>query len=552
MSEESGSWPRRGRADAVRDDGPVPPQIAPLLAPDDLDRLRRALAHFTVEAVHELLGPVGQAAHDRGDLAGVAREVARTGATRTAVLTRLFLLGAAVSEPDARRALDPLPVGAAIAAGLIEQSADEVRAAVEVRPYGEAAAEPPVQANASREPWWVVSDFGSDVRPGPLRADHVLGIGGASVTLAQATPRDPVARVADIGTGSGVQALHLARHARTVVATDVSERALRFAATTAALSRQVWDLRAGSLLEPLGDDRFDLIVANPPFVVSPGLAADNGGYEYRDSGLPGDAVSERLVRSLGGRLRPDGTAVLLANWIVPPDGDWSGRLARWLDGAGCDAWIWQREVAGPGEYATLWLRDAGLVAGTAGWNTAYHRWLAWFEEQQVAAVGMGLVALWRTDRPVPLFEAEDVRQPVEQPAGALLLPWLRRRRWLADVSDDQLLRSSLRPASDLVRVEDQVLGREGWSAAGARLRQLGGMRWEVEIDDAVSGVVAALDTSPDLRLPVELLAETNGVPTDQVTAALLPVVRDLVQRGFLLPAALEPARTAPPAMRTAQ
>ncbi len=81
---------------------------------------------------------------------------------------------------------------------------DSVRAAVEVRPYGEAV---------STDPWWVVSDFGSDVRPGPLEPDHVLGIGAASLSLAGATIRTPVGRALDIGTGCGVQALHLNGHA---------------------------------------------------------------------------------------------------------------------------------------------------------------------------------------------------------------------------------------------------------------------------------------------------------------------------------------------------
>jgi methylase of polypeptide subunit release factors len=113
----------------------------------------------------------------------------------------------------------------------------------------------------------VVSDFGSDVRPGPLAPEHVLGIGTASLTLAQATPRSPVGRALDVGTGSGVQALHLGLHAEHVVATDISPRALRLAATTAALSGQKWDLRPGSLLAPVEGERFELVVANPPFVV---------------------------------------------------------------------------------------------------------------------------------------------------------------------------------------------------------------------------------------------------------------------------------------------
>ena len=62
--------------------------------------------------------------------------------------------------------------------------------------------------------WWVVSDLGTglDGAGGPLPAEHVLGVGGASATLAQLTPRRAVGRTLDVGTGCGVQALHASRH----------------------------------------------------------------------------------------------------------------------------------------------------------------------------------------------------------------------------------------------------------------------------------------------------------------------------------------------------
>ena len=47
----------------------------------------------------------------------------------------------------------------------------------------------------------------------PIRPDFVLGVSSASSTLAQLTVRDPVGRALDLGTGCGVQSLHLARHA---------------------------------------------------------------------------------------------------------------------------------------------------------------------------------------------------------------------------------------------------------------------------------------------------------------------------------------------------
>lgn len=489
-----------------------------LLDEADTALLADAVRGFTVDAVAGLLGPAGQAELARGDLCGVARRVPDD--SPLATLVRLFLLGREVPEVDARAALRPLPLPTAAGAALVELSAGAVRALVDVRPYAQ-----------DGHDWWVVSDFGTDVRPGPLPADHVLGVGAASLTLAAATPRAPVERALDVGTGSGVQALHLGTHAARVAATDVSARALRFAATTAALSGQRWDLRRGSLLEPVAGERFDLVVANPPFVVSGGGA----GYDYRDGGLAGDALCARLVRELPGVLAEQGCGQLLANWIVPADGDWRAHVAGWLRGTGCDAWVWQREIAEPGEYVSLWLRDAGETPGTARWTQRYDAWLGWFEAAGVAAVGMGLITLWRTDSADPVVVLEDVRQPVEQPSGAHLQGWLMRQRWLAAASDQQLLRTALRPAAELVRERTEVLEPDGWTAAVTRLRQPLGMRWEVEADDAISALVAGCDGARPLRAPVAVLAAALGRSVDEVAQAVLPVVRDLVGRGFLLP-----------------
>ncbi len=498
------------------EDGPV---TTPLLGTVSLALLRQALDDFTVDGVSDLLGPVGRAAHQRGDLTGVARALPR--GERLATLARLFLLGETVSDHDARVALRPLDLAAAHE--LVEVSGDSVRARVEVRPY----------ATDTDGPWWVLSDFGSDVRPGPLAPDHVLGVGSASVTLAQATIRRGVARALDLGTGCGVQALHAGTHAGAVVATDISARALRYAATTAHLSGQAWQLRQGSLLDPVGDDRFGLVVANPPFVVSPGFDRRSGGYDYRDSGLAGDAASAALVSGIPAVLDTDGTASLLANWIIPADGDWAGRVAGWLEGAPCDAWVWQREIADPGQYVTLWLRDAGETPGTVRWRERYDRWLGWFESEGIAAVGMGLVSLWRNDGPSPQVVCEDVPQAVEQPCGPHIDAWVARRRWLAAHDDAALLAARLRHGTGLARVQEDLVGDDGWTQLTVHLRQADGLRWEVAADDAMAGLVAACDGRLRLGVLVDVLAATAGAETAEVAAAVAPVVRDLVGRGLL-------------------
>ena len=61
----------------------------------------------------------------------------------------------------------------------------------------------------------VFSDLtpGLDTQSTPMRPDFVLGLSSASSTLAQLTVRRPVGSALDLGTGCGVQTLHLARHA---------------------------------------------------------------------------------------------------------------------------------------------------------------------------------------------------------------------------------------------------------------------------------------------------------------------------------------------------
>jgi methylase of polypeptide subunit release factors len=501
---------------------PGPP--TPLFPRAVIDRLRACLSdEFSGQAVTETLGLAGQAALSRGDLTGVERFTRGGSATET--LIRLFLLGIEVADDAADRVFGTQGRFDAVAAGLLEPGSTGVRTMFDLRPYSEAGG----------PDWWVISDLGAEVRPGALDPEHVLGVGAAAATLAQATMRRPVETALDIGTGCGVQALHLSRHARSVVATDLSGRALRMAATTAALNGLRWDLRAGSLLDPVRAEQFDLVVSNPPFIVGPGFTASDEGFTYRDSGLPGDEVCRQLISGLAPMLRPGGTAQVLANWMITADGQWEDRLAGWLGDADCDVWIWQREVADPGEYVSLWLRDAGEQPGSRTWRSKYDRWLDWFAENGVLAVGMGLVNLRRSGSSVPVIVAEDVPQAVEQPIGAEIATWFARQDWLRSAGPAGLLDASFTVVADLIYEQRALLGPTGWQSAVSQLRQARGMRWELETDSAVAGLLSSCTGQVPLRASLALVAELQGLDPAAVTSSLLPVVADLVQRGILLP-----------------
>jgi hypothetical protein len=355
-------------------------------------------------------------------------------------------------------------------------------------------------------------------------ADHVLGISPASTSLAQLTVREPVGSALDLGTGCGVQALHLAGHARSVVATDVNDRALRLARLTFALNDVAGvDVRSGSLLGPVAGETFDLVVTNPPFVISAGTSTP---LVYRDSGMPGDRVVEEIVRGVPAHLALGGIAQVLTNWVIARDQPWEERIAGWVHG--CDAWVVQREVLDLPSYVELWLKDAG-VHGAPDYPDRYDDWLGWLEQQGVEAVGFGWVTLRRTDA-APVLRLEEWPYDVEQPIGPEAAAHLRRVDALRQVDDDDLLGSRLVARPD---VRQETHGAPGATdPEQVVLRQQRGMRRARTADTVLAALVGACDGELTAAQILDALARLLD-RDDDVRAAYLPVVRDLVAEGFL-------------------
>ncbi len=173
--------------------------------PSDLDYagpLREALlaADFTYDRVAEAIGEEAHRALGRNETLPALRRT--TSGAPLDTLVRLFLLQAPVVRDAAEGALPGL-VDRLCNAGLLEQSVSEVAARTDCRPYATETSD-----------LWIVSDLtpGLDGAPVAVGPDHVLGISSASTSLAQLTMREQVGRSLDLGTGCGVQALHLAAH----------------------------------------------------------------------------------------------------------------------------------------------------------------------------------------------------------------------------------------------------------------------------------------------------------------------------------------------------
>jgi len=481
--------------------------VHPDLSADLCARLREAFltAGYTADGVLDALGGQAHAALGRGEPEPPRRASRDAGPLGT--LIRLFLLGD-TERPDAvRAALGSVDLDEAVASELI--TADG-RAGLDVRPY--------------EDSWWVIADLDSDQRGGTVGADHVLGVGHASVNLARATARRPAGSLLDVGTGCGVQALHASTHADSITATDVSPRALALARGTLRLNEVDAELLEGEWFAPVAGRRFDQIVCNPPFVVGPPRV----DHVYRDSGLAGDDASALVVRHMPEHLTDGGVGQLLASWLHRPGEDWADRVTSWLP-AGVDAWIVQRDVADPALYVGTWLRDAGLDPRSPQGRAKAGEWLDWFAANDVAGVGFGYVTLRRTDAANPLVVCEDLRHAYDDPLGPESARWLDTVAWLRT---NQLETARFTVPPTVALEEISAPADEGWEPLVRRLHRMDGPGWQHEIDEPTTRLLAGCRGALPLEDVLALLAVAYGGID---TSAAVDLVRELVLHGMLVP-----------------
>ncbi|WP_175409052.1 class I SAM-dependent methyltransferase [Streptomyces sp. TRM64462] len=500
---------------------------ATLPVPDHADRLRAAFlaAGFTADGLLERLGASAYAALARSETVPALRATRGEGALDT--LVRLFLLQQPVPAEQARAAL---PLDEALADGWVirDTGADgeAVRATVDVRPYG----------GPQGQDWYVVADLGCAVGGAGGASGRgegvVLGVGGASTTLAGLTVRTPVASALDLGTGCGIQALYATQHATRVTATDLNPRALQFARLTLALSgAPEADLRTGSLFEPVGSETYDLIVSNPPFVISPGARLT-----YRDGGMGGDDLCRTLVQQAGERLNEGGYAQFLANWQHVEGEDWKERVRSWVP-QDCDAWIVQREVQDATQYAELWLRDAGdHRTAPEEYAARYEAWLDEFEERGTKAVGFGWITLRKRTAGAEgaSVVVEEWPHPVEQPLGETVNAHFARQDYLRARDDAALLADSFVLAPEVVQEQVGLPGAE--DPEHVILRQNRGMRRATKVDTVGAGFAGVCDGSLSAGRILDAIAQLMGEDPVLLRDRTPQAIRLLVEEGFLEPA----------------
>ena len=480
--------------------------------PLDGEMFKKVLADagYSQTALAKTLGI--SCAHERQDPEVVYRRVKADNPYN--ILVRLFWLGRAVSESVLHKVLPNFDVGALAAVGLLACRDGMVRPNAKLMPYHDLL---------------LASDFGPEVHR-EMSPNHVLGVGAASLTLAGLTVHRKVKTALDLGSGAGIQAFLAARHADSVIGTDTNPRALNFARFNAGLNGiDCVEWRQGSLYEPVAEQQFDLIVSNPPYVISP-----ESRFIFRDTNLPGDAVSEQVIRGAGGKLHEGAFACILFNWHHHDETDWDSRPRRWVSNTGCDGWLICFKSAEPLVYAADWLRTS-VGQSSPDYGRYLDEWMTYYEQMGIGRISAGAMIMRRRSRQTNWFRAHTIDKGRSTGScGEQIERIFAAEDLLQSLGDDhQLLGHSLL-FDEHHRLEHELTLEDGrWVVHGEHLYASEGIPFAGNVDMYIANLLAGCDGRRTLRELIVAVASRMQAEPEELMPACLATVRKLLQAGFL-------------------
>jgi hypothetical protein len=332
----------------------------------------------------------------------------------------------------------------------------------------------------------------------------------------------------DLGTGSGILSMVAARFSDTVVATDLNQRAVTFASFNAGLNGvENVEVLAGDCFAPVIGRRFDLILSNPPFFITP-----QQGYLFCDNPMELDGLCRRLVKEAPNYLNEGGYMQMLCEWAQVAGQSWEERLSEWLEGTGCDAWVMKGVTQDPAEYAQHRIRETS--EDPANDARLYEGYMTYYRERGVELIHDGLVVMRRRTG-TNWVQLEEVPKTPNGDLGGLVLSTFAARDLLIQLQDDEGLLATRPTLSTHARLEQICAQSRGqWAAESITLRLISGFPFHLALQPLVAEFLATCDGTRTADEAIQQFAAVANAPLETVRRECLAMMRKLVERGFMV------------------
>lgn len=425
-------------------------------------------------------------------------------------LLRWFWVGAPKESAEASKYMPPWFLSLALACKILRSEASSLAPTVMLSPF---------------EGLLIASDHTAKLDIAD--PDLVLWPNPSSRLLSRFTVRRPVTATLDLGTGTGIQALWAAAHSQKVIATDLNKRALAFAAFNARLNGiEGIEFLFGDGLEPVGDQKFDLIVSNPPFFISP-----SKHYLFCDNSMDLDLLCRRLIRDAASHLNEGGYCQMLCEWAQVEGQTWQERVTEWFANTGCDAWVIKGQTRDASEYAQDHIRET--TSSSTHDADLYRTYMDYYKERKVQAIHDGIIAMRRRTGQNWLLIDEVAHAP-QEPFGETVRTIFDARDFLqSSASDDQLLsvRPKLSPHVRLEQISQQEDG--GWKNKSVTLRLVKGFPYSWRVQPLVVEFLGGCDGRKTLQELTSEFAAQVTAPPEQVRKECSDLIRVLIAHGFV-------------------
>jgi predicted RNA methylase len=430
--------------------------------------------------------------------------------TRLNFLIRWFWIGVQQDRKQASVLFDEDFLSLLLETGILEPAHNDLKPSAMLLPFGG---------------FLVAADHPSAFEK--QQSDLVLWPNPTSKFLSRFTVRRHSRKTLDLGTGSGILSLEAAKFSDAVVATDLNERAVNFARFNACLNGITnIEVLAGDGFAPVADQKFDLILSNPPFFITP-----QSDYLFCENPMDLDGLCRRLVKESPKHLNEDGYMEMLCEWAQIKGQPWEERVAEWLHGTGCDAWVMKGLTQNPEEYAQSRIKETSPDTSQDGAH--YAKYMNYYRHRNVEAIHDGLIVMRRREGR-NFVRIEEVPPTPTGNLSELILSTFAAHDILRQFENDEKLLEVRPVLSPHARLEQTcVPSNDAWQTQSLELRLTNGFAFRVDVQPLVADFLAMCDGRRTARETIMQFAERADADRQTVTTECLKLIRNLVERGFM-------------------